>query len=774
MKLETIYVRHFRSFNFDYLRQERERVEPNPWDSVPDDPDAFYPFVAVELDAKVTTIVGANESGKSQLITAIRCLLGDEAISPKDFCRYSPFFGVRGTMPLPQFGGKFASLSDAESAAVGGIAGGEPVNEFWFFRLGHVNRLWVRRSTGLMSHDLEPEQVDDLGLPTARLIRSRVALPSSVSLFDLVQERSSPHPRDRAAWTKLQKDLKLNETLLEAGTSPSIYFPPAHIRESRDEEAASESLSLVRDLLVNVADVDPQAFQQLLEASDTDDGYSAAITESMSQAIADSLNFPHWWSQDQDFALEVHKDGFFLVLTMRDRTGQRYTFDERSGGMKYFLSYFIQHRAYGPQVAGRDEIVLMDEPDAFLSTEGQQDLLRVLKAYAEPDGGQPAQVLYVTHSPFLIDRNYPERIRVLEKGYGEEGTRVVEKVAVDKYEPLRSAFGSFHADTAFIGSCNLLVEGPADLVLFSGVSAAMRVHGHLGANLDLNSITMVPVHGGTQYRYMLHLTLGRDVDRPAVVVLLDSDSEGVRARDGLEKGFADKPIIDSQLIIEIGSLPNDRLTVGVSKLEEPEDLVPPAVAREALVWFAREVLSEAAFDTFTQALPASPVRKKSERVYDQIRDAALEASAGLDRSLSFGKIEFAKAVGAIAASKSNTNLGELFANFSALFEVIVDRQALALRDQNEEHLRQLTRRLVERFRRDHRTRASKAIVDRFLREVERHLVSSSVEEEAVRSAARKIRDDFKLTVNPMEDIGDFPALKSELNELIFSPSRQGS
>ncbi|MFD1715217.1 ATP-dependent endonuclease [Amnibacterium flavum] len=772
MKLRKIYVRHFRSFNFDYLRLEKEQTEPRPWDSA-GDPDSYYPFVEVDIEREVTTIVGANESGKSQLITAIRCLLGDAPISPKDFCRYSTFFGVRGVMPLPQFGGQFSELRSNESATFASLLGVDNVTTFWLFRLGNINTIWTKGEAGYVSQNVSEDTIRQLGLPKSRLIRSQVALPASVSLFDLVQNLSVPHPRDRGAWSGIHTSLKRDEAQLEAGAVPvTSYFMPQPMRDPRDEDAAAASLKLMRDLLIDVADVDPEAFQQLLDASDSDDGYSAAITESMSQAIADSLNFPQWWSQDRDFALEVHKDGFFLVLTMRDRTGQRYTFNERSGGMKYFLSYFVQHRSYGPLVLGQDEIVLMDEPDAFLSTEGQQDLLRVLKAYAVPeDGTQAAQVLYVTHSPFLIDRNHPERIRVLEKGYGEEGTRVVAKVAVDKYEPLRSAFGSFHADTAFIGSCNLLVEGPADLVLFSGVSAAMRRHGHKGANIDLNTLTMVPVHGGTQYRYMLHLTLGRDIDRPAVVVLLDSDGEGVRARDGLEKGYSDKPIIDSQLIIEIGSLAPEAVNVGVSAVEEPEDLVPPAIARDALAWFAGEVLKDDEAEAFIKALPKSPVAKKSSRVFDQIQQAAVTASEGLTRPLSFGKIEFAKAVGAIAAEGKAPDLPTMFTNFSALFALITDRQALALRDQNEERLRQLTRRLVERFRRDHRTRASKAVVERFLREIERHLTSASLEEESVRAAARKIRDDFNLAVDPLENVEDFPGLKVALKELMLSPAR---
>lgn len=49
----------------------------------------------------------------------------------------------------------------------------------------------------------------------------------------------------------------------------------------------------------------------------------------------------------------------------------------------------------------KPDILLLDEPDAFLSSVGQQDLMRVLHDYAIPeDGGQQSQVIYVTHSPF--------------------------------------------------------------------------------------------------------------------------------------------------------------------------------------------------------------------------------------------------------------------------------------------------------------------------------------------------------------------------------------
>lgn len=774
--LSTIYVRFFRSFNFDYLRQDKDQVEPYPWDGLVEDSEAFYPFVRVDLERDITTVVGANEAGKSQLITAIQCLLGDRDINPRDFCRYSAFFGVRGQLPLPEFGGRFSSLTDSEQLAVTTVISAEPgsIPEFWVFKFPRGTMLYYRKEGVFVEHALDDQQVEALQLPRARRIDADVALPASVSLYDLLSGATVPHVRDRVSWHSIHNNLKQNEDqYVINGTQVADLMPQLGTQTAEEAKSAAKSLALVRDLFEKVAGVDRKTFSELLEAGGADDGYSSALTESMSEAVAVSLNFQQWWTQDKDFALEVHRDGFYLVLTMRDRTGQRYTFDERSGGMKYFLSYFIQYQAYQALESGRSEILLMDEPDAFLSSQGQQDLLRVLRSYAYPDSDKPAaQVLYVTHSPFLIDKNHPERIRVLQKGYGEEGTRVVAKAATDKYEPLRSAFGSFHADTAFIGTCNLLVEGPADLVLFSGVSAAMRKMGHEGANLNLNTLTMVPVHGASQYRYTLHLTRGRDLDRPAVIVLLDSDPAGADARKNLEKGYGTDAILDEALIVSIGDLNSSGILLDVDELHEPEDLIPAAAGLAAVAHFARQVLPPEDAEEVAAGLPADLKIVRTQRIYDQMNKSALNASQRLGRPLNIGKIEFARALTDVIPTLDGEVRAALFENFSALFHELNVRQDQALRLSNQDRLVDLTRRLVARFRRDHRTRVRKHTVERFLLEVEQHLEGASREEEVLRAVIRSLRSDFKLDVQPLSDVEDFSELKDRLGDLVYSPTRE--
>lgn len=776
MKLVDVYIRFFRSFNFDFLRQDKEHVDRFPWDALPGNTESYYPFVKVSLETDITTVVGANEAGKSQLITAVRSLLGDVEISPRDFCRYSQFFGVTDQMPIPEFGGRFVDLDDAQGDALKAL-GGVAVDEFWLFRLRDGNFVYVRDEESVKAIPVSDAQIADLKLPRARLMNADVVLPSSVSLYDLRDGALTPDPRDRARW--LQFLQATHEKKAEIDEDPNALLPlfkKPPTRSTDDRRRDALSLGIVRDLFETVSKIDPKVYDQLLGAVDTDDGYASALTTSITDAVDVALNFPHWWSQDKTFSLRIQKDGFHLVFTMVDKTGQSYTFDERSGGMKYFLSYFIQRQAYKAlDPDGGSEILLMDEPDAFLSTQGQQDLLRVLTDYAYPESGDVGvQVLYVTHSPFLIDKNYPQRIRVLQKGLGDEGTRVVTKATTEQYEPLRSAFGSFHAQTAFIGTCNLLVEGPADLVLFSGLSAAIRARAGSDRALDLNDITMVPVFGASQYRYMLHLTRARGVDRPAVIVLLDSDQAGDRAGtdlEDLENGFGDSPIVDPGFIFAISELDASKLNVDVGAVHEPEDLVPASVARLALIHLICELLNGQDREDVLAQLPDPLAVPKDHRVFDTAKAALHAATKNRTRPLVLTKIDFASSVSSVAQNHAGEDLGDLYGNFETLFDQLNLLKQEAMDEHGRDLVADVVKRLVERFRRDHRQHSSKYAVEYLLKEVEEQLSGATPEEERVRTVIRKIRSEFDLQTGPLEDIADsdFEQLKLSLRELQRSP-----
>ena len=176
-------------------------------------------------------------------------------------------------------------------------------------------------------------------------------------------------------------------------------------------------------LLFEVAKIESTTFEDLAEAiADGREGFANGLIQRINDNLARYLNFPRWWAQDREFRLLTSPREHDLVFTIRDRTGTDYSFAERSNGLKYFLSYHVQLLAHQPPEGEKSEILLMDEPDAYLSNQGQQDLLRILERFARPeDRSRNDQIVYVTHSPFLINRNAGERVRVLDKGVTGRG-----------------------------------------------------------------------------------------------------------------------------------------------------------------------------------------------------------------------------------------------------------------------------------------------------------------------------------------------------------------
>ncbi len=114
------------------------------------------------------------------------------------------------------------------------------------------------------------------------------------------------------------------------------------------------------------------------------------------------------------------------------------------------------------------------------------------------------QVLYVTHSPFLIDKNHAERIRVLEKGEHTRRTRIVASVAQNHYEPLRSRIA---ASSAKPPSSNLqpIAGRPVRSDPSRGYFKLARAPKRASLErLDLNRITLVPAGGVGQVPYLIY------------------------------------------------------------------------------------------------------------------------------------------------------------------------------------------------------------------------------------------------------------------------------
>ncbi|MDI9914750.1 hypothetical protein [Rhodococcus sp. IEGM 1379] len=535
------------------------------------------------------------------------------------------------------------------------------------------------------------------------------------------------------------------------------------------DPAETEQQKLGRLLLTKVARIDASAFRDLQEAiANEKEGLVNALIQEMNKSIARHLNISKWWSQDEDFQLRVSPREHELVFTIRDRTGTDYSFSERSRGLTYFLSYYVQLRSHD-RPEDRPEVLLMDEPDAYLSALGQQDLLRVLEAHAHPeDSDRTDQVVYVTHSPFLINRNAGHRVRVVDKGARDEGTRLVKDATQNHYEPLRTSLGAFVAETAFIGGDNLFVEGIADQILIAGMNARIRRAGTAPSKcLDLNQVTLVP--GGSNVAYMLYLARGRDQFKPACAVLLDSDPAGETARAQIRKGGAKgRPTVTDDLIVMVGDWASDvgaKCESGVT-ITEPEDLVPLTLAGISARRYATHLLSlsETEANGLTDIAIKAEINAANKSMWDAVAKA-FKAAFGTE----IGKAGFAKELlGYLKehdADKTQPNgVDDLDANFASLIEKLTDTLRLAREREIDSRREGRVERIIKDFSDDHPTGCVRDRAAAMLGRIDA-TSDNTTAGDTIRAGTAALRRDFDLGTDPLERVPDYQNFLGRLTNI---------
>lgn len=796
MYLRNVYIRFYKSFNYDYLRKFNPKASDHyPWEKLD---GMWYPYVRVPIDEKITTVVGENESGKTHLLTAIEKGISGKEIEREDFCRYSQFFAVeQGKMKWPDFGFEWAGLTKEERQLLVAAAAIDRAGAFDRFHLFRTDRdrltVYLPSQTGFSIHEVQAASVKaviDI-LPNVFHMEAHIALPESVPIRWLAD--GSPAGKgleslardqrvglfetfyEKAAWFASKESV--TQAAGEIVTTMASFTGDNSQRDSSSKRHAE--LSLARDLILKVAKIDAEAIRELFEAlKNGRDAFANSIIDKINEALDASLNFPHWWVQDSAFKLHASAREYDLVFTIRDRTGKDYSFGERSSGLKFFLSYYVQYLAHEPK-GSEPEILIMDEPDAYLSSQGQQDLLKIFDAFANPEPGKPpVQVVYVTHSPFLIDKNHSERIRVLERGVGDEGTRVVRDVSRNHYEPLRSAFGSFVGEMTFIGNCNLMTEGPADQILLAGATTHLRSRGvsHL-ETLDLNHLTIVPASGAPHVPYLVYLARGRDIEKPAVIVLLDSDSAGNDAKKGILRGGPKgKQLLNPGYILQVGDIAigegGIQTATGRSAVEM-EDLIPLSICVEA----TREYMLEVCGVDSEKATQVTDESIKSKMKGDvPVFDAIQQCIATIEAGLHIEKIGFARAVNAtiakVAADQGadpalKAGLAVFEQNMRALFRRLSQIQREALRELAKERVSQRLDRAKRSFLQDHPNSAKREHAFILFEEIQAAL-DDSVESDQIRLEMQTIRRDFKIDDDMTLEIDDYPTFQERLQTLQYA------
>ena len=353
-----------------------------------------------------------------------------------------------------------------------------------------------------------------------------------------------------------------------------------------------------------------------------------AKLEGISNSITDKIF--EYWTQNKELDIEFDlradpKDqppfntGTNLYIRIRNRR-HRVTvpFSQRSKGFIWFFSFIVWFSSIKKQFpSDRDLILLLDEPGLSLHALAQEDFLRYIDNLAKSH-----QLLYTTHSPFMVHSDRLNQVRTVQD-YLEGGTKVSDNVSgadAKTVFPLQAALGYSIAQNLFISKRNLLVEGVGDLVYLQFFSSLLDKAGRPSLRDD---VVVVPVGGLDKIATFVALLRGNQLE---LVVLHDYESKPDPRLESLvrEKLIRDKQVLNYSLYRDVPD--------GMSRMNtDIEDLISPSLY---LKLFNSAYSKELAGVTIleTNLLPGDRIVERIDK-YLQSSSIQLRASGGFNHYL---------------------------------------------------------------------------------------------------------------------------------------------
>ena len=295
------------------------------------------------------------------------------------------------------------------------------------------------------------------------------------------------------------------------------------------EDLEKESHEFMRGILY-YAGIDPDEASGLF----TQDDVSMKQLKEASVTLNDTLKAD--WIQGADLRYELSHESAAkqILLRIEDPAvdSRLVRASRRSSGFTHFFALKTVLYARQRDYRANAYIFLFDEPGIYLHPSGQHDLLRVLDAI-----GKHNQVIYSTHSLFMLNRTFPARHRLIVKNGG--GTRIDGKPFVDRWGSTIEELGFSLAGTILFAQYVLLAEGDADPVF---IYALFQKLVELGmASADLNAFSVIST-GGSKNTDALIRILSEGSNAPSLLVIVDGDEGGSKRLKAL------KPFLEAHTV----------------------------------------------------------------------------------------------------------------------------------------------------------------------------------------------------------------------------------
>ena len=485
----------------------------------------------------VTALVGKNESGKTAFLQAIRkinSISGEEdGFTIRDYPRkgYIKYKKIHEQNPCEVAQAEFELSAEEVTEIAANFGNGVLASNKVIVTKNYKNeRAWKIDLSDSISSASVPNSFTEPSNPTPTSFQNAVQnTGSNVSVSE-----------------------KIAEQFLERWLPKFVYFDNYSLMRGKI------SINELRERSENGGPLDDadRTFLSLLTLSgvsledlEKDLGYEDIKVELESASITITDEIFEYWQQNRQLKVEFDvsqadprdpaplNEGKILHVRIENaRHRVTVSFDERSKGFVWFFS-FLSYFSHLEETESGDLIILLDEPGTALHAMAQKDFLRFMDERLSPR----CQVLYSTHSPFMIDLDKLHRIRLVQDMDGV-GTVISDDAVNNDREtvfPLQMALGYQMAQTLFLAPHCLMVNSPSDLIYLQVLGD--MVTEEYGARIDPRWV-IIPV-GSTDNLSTFVTLLGENYVSVAVMMdLTPTNREKIEAINKKNEMEGENPV----------------------------------------------------------------------------------------------------------------------------------------------------------------------------------------------------------------------------------------
>lgn len=631
--------------------------------------ERFQNFTArqeIKVEPDVTCLVGKNESGKTTILKALHRLNPANGVD-REF-RLTPEYPMarlardrRGQQDLEAFAPVSAQFilddDDLEALAELGIKVSEGAR--LIAARTYANDLTLALESGLsdvvrtaisgssLQHPEDIEQLSKADSPEEWLAEAdalATALKGEAPRAKAIREVKKAVV-DALSHLGPVNDAALAESLAER-LPKFFYFSDYDILPGTcDLDDLEKKLASGQELTTQEQTVD--ALLKFAGESPSDfmeEDYVSRNAELQSASADLSDRVFEYWKQNEDlsvkFAVEMPVVGtepsgheirhHVLRIELRDERhgGVETNFETRSAGFQWFFSFLAAFSRY--QSSNEPMIVLLDEPGTRLHGEAQKDFVR----YIYDELGSSQQVLYTTHSQFMIDPMRYETIRAVH----DQATRqnkdagvVVSSASLatdrDTILPIEAALGYTISQHLILGSeFHLIVEGSSDFVYLARMSAKLAASGREALDPKVSILPVGTVENVAPFIALIGM-------RIPMTVLVDGEASS-RQFQRIEAAAASAERVTEQDVLRVSDT-----EPGLPKQADIEDLFEPS----DYLWLYNRVfdainesdlpntseplvkrIESASGSKFDHALPAHELTRSATEFFAQIQPRTLD------------------------------------------------------------------------------------------------------------------------------------------------------